>query len=401
MQRLEASPDASDSGGRRRPGTAIAALGCLAAFLALLSQNGLAPSQQRVSDQALEIVSDLEAALDGGDVGAVMGLLARDWVVLDLPGSVQQVLPVGSQSDELQLYVETVDIDLAACEAEPGSEPVTQLVHCEAAFAGDLPAAIGFRGSAEVVVGVNADRIVSVFQDSDPGLAAGYLDYCIWAEIAHPEMAADAFDITCHPKAEASLHNHLAAAYVAAGRPAPTAEEFESRRSVGIVAAVEASQHEPRNLAEIFSNDWPLVRYPGLLPAELRSPFPAVSEYLAWSDVVYQVELGRCEVGSRLHSGGYRVECPAARWGGALVASLGLEPIAQPVDFFVEDGLITGIVGTTSKVLDGAAAALCQWAQTNRADRAAIAFRADCAPHYTPQGAIEIVALAQDFAGQG
>jgi hypothetical protein len=379
----------------------MGALVGLAVFLTLLSLKGPPPSDRRLNEQALDAVSHLERALDEDDVGAVMGLLAPEWAVLDLPGSVRQVLPPGDPADQLRLYVETVDIDLAACEAEPAADPVTRLVRCDARVVGALPAAIGHASAGEVIVGVDRDSIVSVFRELRVDEEDASLFYCIWAEVDHPEMAADAFDINCSPIGSAAVHNRLAAMYVDAGRPAPTAQEFTSRVAVGVVIAVEGFQHDPDTLARIFSNDSPLVRYPGLLPAELRSPFPSVREYLAWSDVVYEVELGDCEIGARLQSGGYRVECSEARWAGALVTHLGLQPIEQPVSFFVEEGLISGVVGTTSGVLDGAVAELCQWARRNREDQAGTAFRADCAPQYTPEGAAEILALAGEYAGRG
>lgn len=403
MQRIGFPADASEHQDRRRPRASpiIGALAGLAAFLAVLSLSGLSPSDQRLTDQALDVVSRLETALDADDVEAVMELLATEWAVLDLPGSVQQVLPVGSESDQLRLYVNTVDIDLAGCEAEGGSHPVTALVRCDASVFGDLPAALGHGGSADVVVGVHGDKIVSAFRNVHPDEASGRLNYCIWAEAGRPELAANAFDVGCHPRGDASVHNRLAAMYVAAGKPPPAAEELESRRSLGTVAAIEGSQHDPEALATVFSNDWPLVRYPGLLPTELRSPFPAVSEYLAWSDLVYEVELGQCDIAARLGNGGFRVECPEARWGGALVANLGLESVAQPVAFFVEEGSITGSVGTTGAALDSAVVGLCNWARRNQVDGAGIAFRDDCAPHYTPEGAAEIVTLAEEFTSGG
>lgn len=378
---------------------AISAMAALAVVLVILSFNETPPSEERLSDQALDAVSDLEAALDDGDVAAVENLLAPEWVVLDLPGSGQRILPGREASGAIQFYVETVDIDVAGCEVEPATEPITHLVECEFSVGGDLAVALGYESAAGVKVGVDGDEIVSLFQESDKDVAPGG-DYCIWAEVERPDDAIGAFDLKCLPTGDASVHQRLAAEFVKAGRPEPSAEELESRGSVGLVAAMEAFQHDPKELATIFLEDWPLVRYPGLMPGRLRPPFPSVSEYLAWSDVAYEVELGSCEVATRMRNGGFEIECPEAWWSGALVANLGLDPISQPIGFYVDDARITGVSGNTSPTLETAVVGLCKWARANRVDRAAIAFRADCAPNYTPDGATEIVALAEDYTRQ-
>jgi len=377
-------------------GLALGAVAALAALLLLVSFNGTSPSNERLSDQALDAVSDLEKALDEDDVAGVIDLLAPEWAVLDLPGSVRQVLPTSDPPKALELYAETVELDFAGCDAEPAADPLTHLVQCDARVSGDLPLAFGYDDATEVLVGVSDDAILSVFQAPVPEGAGS--DYCIWAKLKHTDVAADAFDISCYPIGDPAVHTQLAALFVEEGRPELPVIEADS---ASIVEFVETFQHDPQSLTSIFAEDWPLVRYPGLLPIQPRPPFPKVSEYLAWSDVAYEVELGPCEVTARLQNGGLRVECPEAGWSGPLVANLGLEPVAQPIGFFIEDGSITGVVGTTSPVLDDAVIGLCTWANSNRIDRAAIAFRADCTPHYSPEGAAEIVALAEDSTRPG
>lgn len=398
MQQVGAPPEPSEPEHRRgaRWGIALGAVAALAALLLLVSFNGTSPSNERLSDQALDAVADLEKAVDEGDAAGVIDLLAPGWAVLDLPGSTQQVVPTSDQPRALQLYVETVELDFGGCEAEPAADPLTHLVQCDATVTGDLPKAFGYENATEVLVGVNGEAIVSVFQAPVPADAGS--DYCVWAKLEHTHTAVDAFDINCYPIGGSSVHNQLAARFVEAGRPELPVIEADS---ASIVLFVETFQHDPQSLASIFAQDWPLVRYPGLLPIQPSPPFPKVSEYLAWSDLAYEVELGTCEVTARLQNGGLRVECPEARWGGPLVTSLGLGSVAQQIGFFVEDGAITGVVGTTSPILDEAVIGLCKWADSNRVGRVAIAFRADCTPHYTPEGAAEIVALAADRIRSG
>jgi len=369
------------------------------ALLLILSATEIPPSDDQLDDLVLDVVSKLELALDNDDVASAFDLLAPEWVVVGLPGSVQPIVPGADETAALQFYVETVAIDLTACEAESAEPPITHLVRCGAVVEGDLPAALGYPRFFEVTMGVDDNEIVSVFGRSDRNDALSN-GYCVWAGVEHAEVAAAAFDISCHPVGDPTAHNLLASLYVEAGRPTPLAADLEARMSVGLVLGIESFQHRPATLVSIFADDWRLVRYPGLVPASLRAPHPAVSEYLAWSDVAYEVELGACEIAARLPSGGFGVECPEARWGGSLVANLNLEPVHQPIGFFTESGVITGVMGTTSPVLDDAVADLCVWAQANSARQGTAAFREDCAPHYTPAGAREIVALAAAYSSQ-
>lgn len=357
---------------------------------------------------AIRAVQRLIGAIDDGDTKGVEDALAPEWVGIQLPGTTQDFLgPTDDPrlvDDAVEFSGAATDLALGDCGAESGTGPTDYLVRCAVEVTGALPTALGYPQFVEVRAGTAAGEVLSLFHD---GQIPNAFDYCVWATGEYPELAATAFGASCqtvaHP-AHATAHIAMATGYLSAGEPEPSQDTRDSVAVARVLAGFERlhdseAADEPRAVATLFADSGPLVRFPGLLPLpmEARDPYPSIPEFLLWSGRSYDVDLGRCTIEQRYELGGVRAACPDAVWDGPLVSGLGLSPVTQPIEFIVEGGRITGTLGETDAELAAAADRFCRRAQEKLPRFADLAFRSDCTPRYTIEGADAFITMLNEY----
>ncbi len=394
------------SGSPRRRSGVVAGVAAIAAAIAagILLSGGVTPETipPNADERALASVRAFESAL-AADLEDIDGTVAADWLAFEMPG-LELVVPWRSDrdglADALGFYAGVAAVDLGPCRAEDPrtGERAAAVVQCPGVRVGGVVMdAIGVTDTPlDVSLSVGDDGVVALLASTRPPNAT--MDYCIWAEAELPALAEGAFDRSCNldVRSDPRAHVEMATAFVAAGRPSHDPAAAGARLATNAVAAFEARLAAADRPAAPFDRDWITIRFPGLLPDELAPPFPTLSEFLSWSAVVYDVELGGCEPPQRYTDRTLLVACPGATWGGPLPTTLGLTSVQQPVSFLVTGDEISGVFGESVPTLTAAFEELCRSLQAAAPTRTAEVLSEGCVPKYSEQAGRLLLALAAE-----
>lgn len=345
--------------------------------------------------RAVDIVRSFETAMNRDDADTAIAVIGDEWVRLEIPGTSRGVIPRGDPATRratVAFAAAAVDLDLGDCSASPSRlEAVADFaVVCPAAeVTGAYPEAIGRAGSGQpMVFGVADDRIISILWSGYRGDRYDTTAYCEFARAESEAAAGRAFDDECRPieaPTALALHRNLAALYVATGRPSPEAGELAARYALPTIEHLFAAMDAGAPLGDYIDPGMILVRFPGMvLDPDVRG-LPDTEELLTWVGAMYDVELGPCTL-SEWSGGRVAVRCPAAEWAGPLVTSLGLDRVVQPIEFLVDDFVVTNVAGATVSELDAGFRDLCDWIRQEEPAQAKWAFEEACLPDLSATG---------------
>ena len=361
---------------------------------------GLADDLDPGATEALRLVRSFEEAFAAGDPDRAAGLVADAWYYLEVPGTARALRsfrPTGTPDAAIDFAVASAELDLGPCLGAPAStgRRAEYTVVCpEAIVGGRYPSALGRAGDGQrVVFGVAADRIVSIFWSAYADRGNRVDAYCGFA--LEDTAAAAAFDRQCLPVEDAgsvAIHRDLAGRYLRAGRPLPDDAAFAESLAFETVAGFFAAHDSGEGALRYLDGDFVVVRFPGLVVDVAAPPFPLMSEFLEWSEVVYRIDPGPCRRDSSDGGAFIRVDCPEATWSGPLVAALGLDPVVQPIGLLVDGAEITGIYGDTHPGLRAAILELCR--RLGGRGEAAPLFDPGCRPVYAAAAARALLAAA-------
>lgn len=356
-------------------------------------------------DEAAGAAADLAKELRLDDRDGVDALLADDWIHVELPGTLAAVAD-GQSRQAIEFALGVADVDLGGCRPDP--RIVSGIVDARAvcdqvAVHGAYPEAYGLAGGDQTVfIGVVDERIVSLFWSGQPVDALSIGAVCSFAQETMPDEASVAFGSGCLPVESpeaAAAHIAIAEAYLAAGSPRDTQQLIEERHARSLVDRVVAAYRDDADPSRYVGSDDAVSIMPGLLVDRDDPPFPTMAAALVWSALVFDIDVGACRT-ERLGSL-IRVACPEATWQGPLVAALGLGPVAQPVDFYVEGQRIIIIEGDTAPELRSAFADLCGWGASRLPEVSGRAFERGCVPRHDDSGARALLTLAGRYAAAG
>lgn len=361
---------------------AVAAVGLLGiALFTFGSGDQDAPEAAAVSP-AETAVRGFFAALGSGEVDDAMAWLDADHSLLVLPGLSNVVTSGDRVRDRLGFLSVVAGIEVGRCTAVRTSmlTEARSSARCTIVVDSDYRSALGLAEAAGTVTAVaEGDRLRSIAAIDDR--LGGFIDYCVWALDADAEGVDALFDDRCLPvetAATAAEHLALAAAYAERGH--------EAADPIRIVEAFVRIHNTGASPIGMFGSTYRVATFPGVPIESPHWPFPDLADYLEWSGVVYDFDIGACVASERSGAGLVAVDCASARLGGPLPQRLGLDPVPTPIRFFVEDGRIAGVSGRSPQALIDAFASQCTTL------RGASVLGAGCTPLYDAASAEALLA---------
>lgn len=357
--------------------------------------------------RALDIVRRFEAALDSDDGQSAIATIAADWGRLEIPGTSQGMIPPGdvaAMRETLAFAASVADLDLGDCAASParlGAVAGYAVVCTEPEVTGTYPEAIGRAGEGQpMVFAVAGDHIISISWSGYPGDRYDTTAYCEFARGESEVVAQRAFDEECRPietPAALELHRNLAALYVATGRPTPGVAVLEARYALPTVQRLLTAMDTAAPLGDYVDTEATLVGFPGMMLDPAVPRLRDTGELLGWIGAVYDVDLGPCNVAG-WRGGHVVVRCQEATWSGPLVAALGLALVAQPIEFLVDDFVVTDFAGDTAPELEEAFHDMCEWTRREAPVQAEWAFEEGCLPDLSMTGVSALLDAADRYA---